>query len=46
MTYDPTRTELLTLWPQLSDEAQQSLLRNVRAKVVHGAVGRNIGYGR
>ena len=32
-------TELLTLWPHLTDEARQSLLRIARAKVAPGAGG-------
>ncbi len=40
MTDDPTLAELLTLWPHLTDEARQSLLRIARAKVAPGAGGR------
>lgn len=29
---DPTLAELLALWPRLSDDARQSLLRIARAK--------------
>ena len=39
MTTDPTLAELLTLWPRLTDEARQSLLRIARAKVAPGAGG-------
>ena len=32
MTDDPALAELVALWPRLTDEARQSLLRIVRAK--------------
>ena len=39
MPDDPTLTELLMLWPRLTDEARQPLLRIARAKVAPGAGG-------
>ena len=33
---DTTLAELLTLWPHLTDQAPQSLLRIARAKVTAG----------
>ena len=39
MPDDPPLTELLMLWPRLTDEARQSLLRIARAKAAPGAGG-------
>ena len=42
MTDDPALAELLTLWPRLSDDARQSLLRIARAKVGARVMARGI----
>ena len=39
MTDDPTLAELLAIWPRLTDDARQSLLRIARAKAAPGAGG-------